>query len=323
MDEGLSQALPRRVTATRGARKSAFVAWPQEFGRVGLALAFYGTASALLLHRAPAIFGERWAWLALLLVPMFTILMGAVQTGTALALVLVYAFASASMLAVQGYRMGWGEVVQAQSVFSHFVTVLFLASAIALVSLLRSRQFALEHAQGLVRRYVSEDEVSGLLTTVAFEAAASRELNRSRRTSRPFLLVSIDVGDYFKPGQGSATIGVAERMLGSILCAETRGNYDLWTMWKSELYLGLLIETNEQAIRPALERVINRMTDAPEFDGAELVSKARFAFSSYPEDGTTLEALVAAAVGNQRPLENALREREEDRLRLDTLRRRA
>lgn len=267
--------------------------------------------------------GERWAWLALLLVPALTILVGAVQTGTALALILVYAFASASALAVQGYRVDWGEVVQAQNVFSHFVTVLFMASAVALVSLLRSRQFALQHARDLVRRYVSEDEVSGLLTTVAFEAAASRELNRSRRTSRPFLLVSIDVSDYFKPGLGSATIGVAERMLGNILSAETRGNYDLWTMWKSELYLGLLIETGEQAVRPALERVINRITESPEFDGAELVKKARFAFSSYPEDGTTLKALLAVAAGNQRPLEEALKEREDDSLQMGELTRSA
>ncbi|HZJ02448.1 MAG TPA: hypothetical protein VFE20_02015, partial [Thermoleophilia bacterium] len=115
----------------------------------------------------------------------------------------------------------------------------------------------------------------------------------------------------------------AERMLGNILSAETRGNYDLWTMWKSGLYLGLLIETGERAVRPALERVIHRMTKAPEFDGAELVKKARFAFSSYPEDGTTLEALLTVAATNQRPLEDALKEREEEPLQLGSLRRRA
>jgi len=310
MDEGLSQVLPQRVRARTALRSAALVAWPRDFIRVGLTLAVYGAATALLLERAPAILGNGWSWLALLLVPALTLLVAGLQTGTALALVLIYAFASATALAVQGYRLGWSETVQAQNIFSHFATVFFLASAVALIALLRSRQLALRQARGLVRRYVSEDEVSGLLTPAAFEAAASRELNRSHRTSRPFLLLSIDVSEYFKPGLGSATIEGAQRMLGSILSAETRGDYDLWTMWKADLYLGLLIETDEQAVYPALGRVLDRMAKAPEFNGAALVDKARFGLSSYPGDAAALETLLAAAVTNLRPFEDLLKDHE-------------
>ncbi len=302
MDAGHSRALPQKMRAKGAVRKVALVAWPPDFTRVGLALAVYGASTALLLQRAPAILGDDWSWLALLLVPVLTLLVAGLQTGTALALVLVYAFASATAMAVQGYRLSWNEVAQAEYIFSHFATVFFLASVVALVSVLRSRQLALQHARELVRLYVSDDEVSGLLTRAAFEAAVSREMNRSRRTSRPFLLLSIDVGDYFKPGLGSATVGVAEKMLGKLLSGETRENYDLWTMWKTDLYLGLLIETDEQAVRPALGRVASRMAKAPEFSGAALVSKARFGFACYPEDGETLETLLAAAVTDVRPL---------------------
>ena len=113
---------------------------------IGLALALYGVATALLIQRAPVILGSGWSWLAFLLVPALTLLVEGLRTGTALALVLTYAFASATAMSVQGYRLGWSEVVQAQNIFSHFATVFFLASAVALVSLLRARKRAFEQA---------------------------------------------------------------------------------------------------------------------------------------------------------------------------------
>ena len=91
-------------------------------------------------------------------------------------------------------------------------------------------------------------------------------------------------------------------MLGDILCDETRESYDLWTRRKTDLYLGLLIETDEQVVHPALQRVLDRLAKAPELDGATLIEKARFGFSSYPGDGITLVTLLAAATSDLRPL---------------------
>ena len=303
MNAGLSRVLPQGLKVGKIFRLGTGIGAQRGLSGIGLGLALYGVAAALLILRAPAILGDRWSWLALVLIPGLTILVGGLRTGTALALVLVYAFASATAMAVQGYRLGWGEAAQLQYVFSHFCTVFFLASSVALISLIRVRQQALEDAQELVRRYVSEDETTGLLTTGAFEAAASRELSRSYRTSRPFLLVSIDLTEYFKVGQGSAAMGTAERMVGEILCAETRGNQDLWTMWQPDIYLGLLVETDDQAVEPALKRVLVRVAKAPEFAGQSLVDRARFGIASYPADGANLDMLLDLAVGELAPLE--------------------
>lgn len=314
MDEGLSRVPVRKMRAEEALRNAALVPWTRDFARVALALGVYGTATALLLQRVPAILGSDWSWLGLLLVPTLTVLMAGLRTGTALAIVLVYAFVSATVMAVQGYLLGWNEVVQAQNILSHFATVFFLASAVALVSLLRSRQAALQQARELVRRYLSRDEVTGLLTPGAFEAAVSRELNRSHRTSRPFLLLSIDVSEYFRPGQGSAAAGIAQKRLGEILSAETRENYDLWTLWKDNLYLGLLIETDALAVRPALRRVLGRVAKTSEFDGAELAARARFGVSSYPRAGVTLEDLLVAVATDLQPLEDLLEKYADARL---------
>ncbi len=308
MNAGLSRVLPRGLRAGKTRERVARFGAQRGLAGIGLGLTVYGVATALLILRAPAILGDRWSWLALVLIPGLTVLIGSLRTGTALALVLVYAFASASAMAIQGYRLGWGEVAQAQYVLSHFCTVFFLASSVALISLIRLRQRALEDAQELVRRYVSEDEATGLLTPGAFEAAASRELSRSYRTSRPFLLVAIDLSEYFNLGQGSVAMAVAERMVGEILCSETRGNQDLWTMWKPDIYLGLLVETDEQAVEPALKRVLDRLAKASEFAGQALVDRARFGIASYPADGANLDTMIDLAVSELAPLD-ALRVR--------------
>ena len=156
MDEGISGVLPRRARAKRTTRKAALVAWRRDPARIGLALALYGVAAALLIQRAPVILGSGRSWLAFLLVPVLTLLVEGLQTGTALALVLAYAFVSATAMSFQGYRLGWSEVVQAENIFSHFVTVFFLATAVALVSLLRARQRAFEQARDLVLTWVRQ-----------------------------------------------------------------------------------------------------------------------------------------------------------------------
>jgi GGDEF domain-containing protein len=277
-------------------------------GGIGVGVTVYGLAAALLIMRAPAILGDRWAWVALLLVPALTILIARLQTGTALALVLVYAFGSATVLAVQGYRLGWGEITQLDYVLSHFAAVFFMASSVALTALLRSRQEQLEQARRLVEKYVSKDEITGLLTRSAFLAATSRELSRSFRTARPFLLLSIDLTAYFAPAAGSASMASAERMLGEILCSQTRDNQDLWTKWADNVYLGLLAETDEQAVEPALGRVLGKILEAPAFSGRAVVESARFSVSSFPADGSAIDSLVDLALQNPVPLEELLRQ---------------
>lgn len=254
--------------------------------------------------------GDDWTWVAVVGVPVMTGLLAALRTGTALALILLYAFGSATAMAVQGIRLGWGEAAQVQYVFSHFATVFFMAASVALIAQFRSFHQRLESAQELVSRYVSEDEATGLLTRDAFKNAASREFKRSWRTSRPFLLLTIDLSGYFRPAADSATLASAQRVVGRVLCSQTRGEQDLWTMWDKDVYLGLLVETDERAVQPALERVLSRMADAPEFSGQAVVDTALFGLAIWPTESFSLDTLLERATTNLVPLKE-LRKRVE------------
>jgi hypothetical protein len=303
----LSIAGSHRPAAASAARSRFRIAHRHGLGGIGVGVTVYGLAAALLIMRAPAILGDRWAWVALLLVPALTVLIARLQTGTALALVLVCAFGSATVMAIQGYRLGWGEIAQLGYVLSHFATVFFMASSVALTALVRSQQERLEQARLLVEKYVSKDETTGLLTQSAFLAATSKELSRSFRTARPFLLLSIDLTAYFAPAAGSASMASAESILGDILCSQTRDNQDLWTKWAGNVYLGLLAETDEQAVEPALGRVLGKILDAPAFSGRAVVDSARFSVASFPVDGSTIDSLIDLALQNPVSLEELLR----------------
>jgi hypothetical protein len=100
----------------------------------------------------------------------------------------------------------------------------------------------------------------------------------------------------------------AERMLGEILCSQTRDNQDLWTKWADNVYLGLLAETDEQAVEPALGRVLGKILEAPAFSGRAVVESARFSVSSFPADGSAIDSLVDLALQNPVPLEELLRQ---------------
>lgn len=279
---------------------------PNGYSEIILTLVLYGAAAALLINRAPSVLGENWSWIAILLVPALTFLVARLQTGTALALALLYAFASATVMAVQAYRLGWGVTIQAEGILSHFSTVFFLASAVALVSVVRAQHLAALEMQELVRRHVSKDEVSGLLTSEGFIGVISRELARSRRTGRPFLLLSLDIGDYLASAEGSATLGNAARTLGTILSTATRSDCDLWTMHRAGLYVGLLTETNAQAISSVSQRILDRLQKTPEFDGDTLVKNTRFGFTVCSGHLTTPQALLEAAIADMWPRDTLL-----------------
>lgn len=273
---------------------------------VGAGLVVYSMSAILLALRAPTVLGSKWSWLAVLAIPAVTLLIACLRTGTALALVLVYAFALVTFMAIQSYRNGWDELTQASYVFSHLSLIFFLGSTVALTTFMRSRHAALAHAQELVSRYVMQDETTGLLTNAAFMAAAERELGRSCRTARPFVLLSIDMSGYFEAGRGSASLGSGRLKIADLLSCQTREGQDLWTMWSEDVYLGLLVETDAQAVEPVSTRVLERLTTAPEFCGQELVDRARFSVASYPVDGISMESLVAHAIENGQPLEHLL-----------------
>ena len=93
--------LPRRARAKSTTRNAALVAWRRDPARIGLALALYGVATALLIQRAPVILGSERSWLVFLPAPVLTLLVEGLQTGTALALVLAYDFVSATAMSMR------------------------------------------------------------------------------------------------------------------------------------------------------------------------------------------------------------------------------
>ena len=83
MDTGLSRVLPRGLKVGKSLRLGTGVGARRGLSGIGLGLTLYGLAAALLILRAPAILGDKWSWLALVLIPDLTILVGGLRTGTA------------------------------------------------------------------------------------------------------------------------------------------------------------------------------------------------------------------------------------------------
>lgn len=108
-----------------------------------------------------------------------------------------------------------------------------------------------------------------------------RELDRSRRFERPFVLMRIPATDAHQPAGG--LVPAARGTLGTLPLV-LRGIDQAWTM-EGSIYV-VLPESNRAAAQALIARLRSTMPDAAELDDIQI--------AEFPDDGLTTGALVAS-----------------------------
>ena len=161
----------------------------------------------------------------------------------------------------------------------------------------------LRAARKRVRAYAAEtramalqDQLTQTLNRRGFEARANEEIARARRHNQRFMLVYLDL-DGFKRVNDNLNHAAGDRVLrraAQAMCATLRGEDTLARVGGDE-FVALL----PQASEPDATGIARRLVDAVEEmaagePGAEHLS-ATTAWSAFPADGDTLDALLNAA----------------------------
>ena len=161
----------------------------------------------------------------------------------------------------------------------------------------------LRAARKRVRAYAAEtramalqDQLTQTLNRRGFEARANEEIARARRHRERFMLVYLDL-DGFKRVNDNLNHAAGDRVLrraAQAMCATLRGEDTLARVGGDE-FVALL----PQASEPDAAGIARRLVDAVEEmaagePGAEHLS-ATTAWSAFPADGDTLDALLNAA----------------------------
>jgi diguanylate cyclase (GGDEF)-like protein len=158
-------------------------------------------------------------------------------------------------------------------------------------SRVRVRAYAAE-----VRKIALQDQLTGVLNRRGFEERAGAELSRARRHDAGFALVYLDL-DGFKRVNDNLSHAAGDRVLrraALAMAGELRGEDVLGRMGGDEFVVLLDGARDAQADAVAARLVAAIENVAAVEPGAEHVS-ATTAWSAYPADGETLDALLNAA----------------------------
>lgn len=149
-----------------------------------------------------------------------------------------------------------------------------------------------------VREQAAHDPLSGLYNRQYLNETFAREISRAQRSGRPLSVVMFDL-DHFKAVNdryGHLAGDEVLKAIGSLLHAQSRAG-DICCRYGGEEFLLLLPEMNRAMARDCAERL--RMTLAGTAihhgDGKSLQVTASFGVAVYPQDGSSSEALIAAA----------------------------
>lgn len=179
--------------------------------------------------------------------------------------------AALAPVVVDGRRSGVVFVAVDADVPHEAVTALVEHAAAATSSLLQI---------DLLREHGDSDHESGVLTRAALDRTVAREMIRARRYDRPLTLVVV------RPAESGAK---ALRLLGQTL-AELIRETDLIARLDEAHLAVLLPETDQEGGQTFVVRVLGR------------VPGVYASAANYPVDGTTWEALAAAALATEQRL---------------------
>ena len=142
------------------------------------------------------------------------------------------------------------------------------------------------------------DDLTGLFNSRHLFSVTEIELERSRRFNLPFSLIFIDL-DHFK-----RVNDVHGHLAGSRLLAEiaktikqsVRG-IDSAFRYGGDEFIVLLPQTGKDAALEVTQRLLHALRDTRYLssEGIELRIMASFGIASYPEDGSSTQAIIGAA----------------------------
>ena len=142
----------------------------------------------------------------------------------------------------------------------------------------------------------SRDPLTGLLDRTAFRARLETERERSARSHRPFGFILFDI-DRFKVVNYGYGEQHGDALLVSLadLARKTLRPTDFLSRWGGQEFLCLLPNTGKTATEDLAER-LRRAIEAASVSHAEveLRATASFATACYPQDGDSIDRLLAA-----------------------------
>ena len=147
------------------------------------------------------------------------------------------------------------------------------------------------------RERETHDALTGLFNFRELRERAAFELARARRYGRKVAFALLDLDDFQMVNDRVGREGGDEVLMhwAAALTAQLR-SCDLVCRYGADEFLLVLSETAEQQADTAISRVLGAMHDlAVDVDGATLAVTASAGVASFPDDGQTVEELVAKA----------------------------
>lgn len=142
-----------------------------------------------------------------------------------------------------------------------------------------------------------QDALTGLPNRVSFEQRLDHGLTQAKRHGWGLAVLFIDI-DKFKSINDSYGHDLGDKVLVMVanrLQSSVRDG-DMVSRWGGDEFVCLLLEVKQEAdVTRLAEKMINRITEACDFNGTVLSIKASIGISLYPADGETADILFKNA----------------------------
>ena len=154
-----------------------------------------------------------------------------------------------------------------------------------------------EHNQKQIRALAYTDELTGLSSRAHFYLRLEELIKVSKRNGNQFSLLYIDLDD-FKHVNDSLGHDVGDLLLQEIArrLQKARRDIDFIARLSGDEFCILVRDiTDEQCAIRVAKRCLKLISETVEFEGRRMIPSCSIGLANYPEDGTSLQALLKAA----------------------------
>jgi len=197
-----------------------------------------------------------------------------------------------SVIALWGTLRGFGPFARETRNESLLLLQAFMSATALIAATLAAAVTERRRVEAQLRHQAVTDPLTGLANYRRLIQVIELELSRSRRTTRPFAVLLLDVDDLKKINDrhghlvGSrALCRVADAMRGTCRTIDTAARYG------GDEFALILPETEDAAARQVAGRVAARLAG----DGGQPPVSVSVGVAVYPRDGSAVEALLGAA----------------------------